>query len=253
MKFILGKKLGMSQRWRPDGRKVAVTHVQAKPVVVTQVKNQAKDGYAAVQVGSIGSKKIAKAQVGHTKDLGKLNRFKEFIVEDTSKFERGQKFTVTAFEPGDKVKVIGWSKGRGFTGVVKRHHFKGSPKTHGHKDQLRMPGSIGATDAARVFKGTRMAGRHGNRKDTTDNLEIVGVDEATNELLVAGAVPGARNGLVIITGAGDMPEPVKVAATPEAKTEDKKEPEDETKERSADKPREELKPETENKPEADNG
>lgn len=250
MKFILGKKLGMSQRWRPDGRKVAVTHVQAEPLIVTQVKNQTKDGYAAVQVGTVGSKKIAKAQVGHTKDLGKLNRFKEFIVEDASKFERGQKFTVNAFQPGDKVKVSGWSKGRGFTGVVKRHHFKGSPKTHGHKDQLRMPGSIGATDAARVFKGRRMAGRHGNIKDTTDNLEIVGVNEADNELLVAGAVPGARNGLVIITGAGDMPEPVKEEVVAEEKTKAKKKPE---KEQYVDQLKKESAPKADSKPEVGNG
>lgn len=208
MKFILGKKLGMSQRFRPDGTRVSVTHVQATPMVVTQVKTAEKDGYTAVQLGMTGKRNQSKPVQQHLKDLPQVTELHEFRVDDTAKFERGQSYTVQTFAPGDVVKITGVSKGKGFAGVVKRHGFGGSPKTHGHKDQLRMPGSIGATDAQRVFKGKRMAGRMGAEQVTIRNLEIVDVDAEHNELLISGAVPGARHGLLIITAEGDMPEPV---------------------------------------------
>lgn len=207
MKFILGTKKGMTQVFREDGIVVPVTRVKAGPCVVTQIKKQTKDGVDSVQVGFLEQKRfrINKAQQGHLKDLSMVKVMKEFKNGTDHNLMRGDKFTVKIFEPGDRVEVIGWSKGKGFQGVVKRHGFHGSPASHGHKDQLRMPGSIGATDAARVFKGTRMAGHMGDNQVTVKNLEIIEVHEEENELLIKGAVPGARSGLLIISSkAGEI-------------------------------------------------
>ena len=208
MKFIIGTKQGMTQVFREDGLVVPVTSVKTGPCVVTQIK---KD---AVQIGFGVQKKfrLNKAKTGHLKDikLGDDNnltvRFlRDFRTSDSDKLNRGDVFTVKTFATGEKVQVVGKSKGRGFQGVVKRHGFHGSPASHGHKDQLRMPGSIGATDAARVFKGTRMGGHMGDAQITVKNLEIVQIDEENNELLIKGAVPGARGGLLLIsTNEGDI-------------------------------------------------
>ena len=214
----------MTQVWQ-DEKVVAVTRIQAGPCPVVQVKNEDKDGYSAVQLG-FGEKKeknIRKPQKGH---LGKLKinlrYLREFKTGDKD-LKIGDVIDVDTFTAGDIIDVIGVSKGRGFQGVVKRHHFKGHSKTHGTKDQVRMPGSIGATGPAHVFKGTRMPGRMGGDRTTVKNLEIVEVDKDNNILLVKGAVPGARNGLLLIQGEGEM----KVASqqmpdTSEQKTETSK-------------------------------
>ena len=203
----------MTQVWKGD-EVVAVTRVQVGPCVVTQVKDKKKDGYVAVQVG-YGEKKeknIKKPQKGHLKKLRikneecgiNLRYLRDFRIEDGVNLNIGDMIDVSTFEPGDIVKVTASSKGRGFQGVVKRHGFHGQDKTHGTKDQLRMPGSIGATGPARVFKGVRMPGRMGGDRVTVKNLEIVEVDKENNILLVKGAIPGARNGLVLISGDGEL-------------------------------------------------
>ncbi|TSC95664.1 MAG: large subunit ribosomal protein L3 [Parcubacteria group bacterium Athens1014_10] len=197
MKFILGKKIEMTQRFRENGEVVPLTLVKAGPCVIVQVKTKDKDGYQSVQIGFGEKKKINKALKGHLSDLGNFQYLKEFEV-DNSEFKKGDKIDVSTFQPGDKVIVSGTSKGKGFQGVVKRHGFHGSPKTHGHKDQLRMPGSIGSTGPQRVFKGVRMGGRMGGDRVTIKNLEIIEVLPEENIILLKGAVPGARNSLLEI-------------------------------------------------------
>jgi len=206
MKFILGKKLGMTQVFREDGSVVPVTRVQAGPCVVTQIKTKEKDGVNSIQFGYGVQKtfRLNRPEQGHLKGIDhgekgtSLRHLKEVPVENDMGLNRGDVFTVSTFEAGDRVKVTGTSKGRGFQGVVKRHGFHGSPASHGHKDQLRMPGSIGATGPARVFKGTRMAGHMGDDTVSVLNLEIIEVHPEENELLIKGAIPGARNGLILV-------------------------------------------------------
>jgi len=204
MKAILGKKLNMTQIWNAEGKVVPVTVIEAGPCTVTQVKSAEKDGYAAVQLGFGNKKKITKPLQGHLKNLPRLRWFREVRCQVSgvsgSEVKRGDAVDVSIFAPGDIVKVSGTSKGKGFQGVVKRHGFHGSPATHGHKDQLRMPGSIGSGGVQKVFKGTRMAGRMGGERATVSNLEVVAVDKEKNQLMIKGAVPGARGGLVVITG-----------------------------------------------------
>lgn len=197
MKFILAKKLEMSQVFRPDGTVIPVTLLQAGPCVVTQVKNAATDGYKAVQVGFMSVKKVSKPQEGHLKDLPKLRELREFRVDEKEEFslKRGDTIEASVFAQGDKVDVTGTSKGKGFQGVVKRHGFHGSPATHGHKDQLRMPGSSGAGGVQHVFKGTRKPGRMGGDTVTVKNLEVVEVRDG-GILVVRGAVPGPRNAVI---------------------------------------------------------
>ena len=221
MKFILGKKSSMTQVWSGD-KVVAVTPVLAGPCVVAQVKNKSKDGYEAVQIayGTRKEKNINKPQLGHVKDLGiKPAHMKEFRVDNVAAFKKGDVISAETFAAGDIVNVTGISKGKGFAGVVKRHGFHGFRKTHGNKDQERMPGSIGPKGPAHVFKGTRMGGRMGGDRVTTINLEIVSVDGEKNIIYVKGAVPGAINGLIMITGKGDIKLNIKkeaaVEATPE--------------------------------------
>lgn len=206
MKFILGKKLNMTQVFKEDGTVVPVTAVFVEPNYITQIKSKEKDGYNAVQVGAKKLKKTGKSRMGQFKNMPPLRYVKEFRTEDSQSetLKKGDILTVEVFSAGDKVKVQGVSKGKGFQGVVKRHGFHGSPASHGHKDQLRMPGSIGATDAARVIKNQRMPGQMGNVTVTVTGLEIVSVDKLNNILYVKGAVPGARNGLLAISGEGEM-------------------------------------------------
>lgn len=198
MKFILGKKIEMSQRFKEDGTVIPVTLIAAGPCKITQVKTKEKNNHAAVQIGFDLKNKVNKPLAGHLKDLENFRYLREIEVENPEEYKRGQEITVSVFSPGDKVKVIGTSKGKGFAGVVKRHHFRGHPPTHGHKDAERMPGSIGAGGVQRVFKGLRMAGRMGGEQITIKNLEVVEVDEKNNLLALKGAVPGARGALVII-------------------------------------------------------
>jgi large subunit ribosomal protein L3 len=193
MKFILAKKLEMSQIFRPDGTVVPVTLVQAGPCVVTQVKTSETDGYTAVQLGFLPTEKgLSKPEAGHLKDLPQATVLREFRLESAPELKRGDAVEASVFAAGDTVQVTGISKGKGFEGVVKRHGFHGHPSTHGHKDQLRMPGSIGAGGVQHVLKGRRMAGRMGNEQVTVKNLEIVEVRDG-GILAVKGAVPGARN------------------------------------------------------------
>jgi len=206
MKFILAEKKEMTQHFAEDGTVIPVTRVVAGPCIITQSKKTNKDGYSAVQVGFGKRNKISKPLKGHLKDLGKFQYLKEFrLNEDESKdLVVGNKITVKSFKEGDIIKVTGNSKGKGFQGVVKRHGFHGSPASHGHKDQLRMPGSIGATGPAHVFKGTKMGGRMGGKQVTVSNLEIVKVNPETNELFIKGAVPGPRNNLLLLFGEGGL-------------------------------------------------
>lgn len=216
MKCILGKKIGMTQVFRPDGTVTPVTRVHAGPCVVTQVKTKEKDGVAAIEIG-FGEKKafrLNRAEQGHLKGLPMMSVLKSFRLEEEGTLKRGDTFTVSTFSPGDTIDVTGWAKGRGFQGVVKRHGFHGQPRTHGHKDQERMPGSLGAGGVQRVFKDMRMGGRMGNNRVTVSNLEVVEVHRETNELFIKGAVPGARGGLLLIVAdAGDIQIEVKPTAT----------------------------------------
>jgi len=199
---IVGRKIGMTQLFQ-DGGEVVVTAVEAGPCFVTQIKTEAKDGYDAVQVGFGEAKRLNSAQKGHLKDVGRLKYLREFDMEDVESAQVGQKLDVDMFKSGDLVDVTGTSKGKGFAGVVKRHHFAGGPKTHGQSDRHRAPGSIGAgTSPGRVFKGTRMAGHMGNRRVTVRNLKVIDVDLARHLILVEGAVPGSNKGLLLIKKAG---------------------------------------------------
>ncbi len=210
MKFILGRKLNMTQIFKDNGDVVPVTVVEAGPCQITQVKNLTSDGYLAVQVGFGRKNRLFKSLLGHLKSLPKFRYLREFRLKQEQPLTVGQTITVAAFNEGEIIRLTGVSKGKGFQGVVKRHHFSGSLASHGHKDQLRMPGSIGSTGPQRVFKGVRMAGRMGN--DTmTYNLEIIKIDSEKNLLYVKGAVPGARNGLVLIQNQGELKEVMPVA------------------------------------------
>ncbi len=197
---ILGKKVGTTQVFRDDGVVDCVTAVQAGPCTITQVKTSDKDGYESIQLGFEEAKRLTKPQSGHLKKVGKLFRYlREFRTDDASEFSEGQELDVSQFEPGDRVEATGWSKGRGFAGGVRRHNFRGGPKTHGQSDRHRAPGSIGAgATPGRVIKGLKMAGHMGDDRVTVRNLEVISADVERNLLLIKGAVPGARNGLLLI-------------------------------------------------------
>lgn len=198
-KFLLANKIGMSRIFREDGVVVPVTKLKAGPSVIVQVKTKDKDGYEAIQLSSGKKRKPKKPLQGHLKISGGEGRWlKEFRVNG-GEYKVGQTIDLSQFTPGDLVKVIGISKGKGFQGVVRRHGFHGHPSTHGHKDQERMPGSIGAGGVQHVRKGMRMAGRMGGDRITVPNLKVVAVDVERNELLVKGAVPGGRNSLLLIS------------------------------------------------------
>ena len=196
---FLGKKIGMTQIFREDGRVVPVTVIEAGPCVVTQGKTLETDGYEAGQLGFGDVKRRNKPQAGHLKN-SKLSRYlREVSTDDTSEYEVGQTIGVDIFEAGEKIDVIGKSKGRGFAGVMKRWNFGGGPRTHGQSDRARAPGSIGGgTTPGKVYKGLKMAGHMGNRRITVKGLEIVEIDFERNLLLVKGGIPGATNSLVQI-------------------------------------------------------
>ena len=196
---MLGKKVGMTQVFLENGRVVPVTVVQAGPCTVTQIKTMGKDGYQAGQVGFRQAKRLNKPMRGHLARTGLFRFLREMPVDSLEGLEAGQEVRVEAFQPGEKVDVIGTSKGKGFQGGVKRHGFHGGPRTHGQSDRARAPGSIGAgTDPARVLKGKKMAGHMGNVRVTVKDLEVVEVVPGRNLLLLKGGVPGAPNGLLII-------------------------------------------------------
>jgi len=200
---IIGRKIGVTQLFQESGETVAVTAIQAGPSVVTQIKSRDKDGYDAIQVGFIENKvkqsQLSSPEMGHLRGLENVRYLREFRTDDISSVKRGDKVDVGFLKHGDLVNVIGLSKGRGFAGVVKRHHFAGGPKTHGQTDRHRAPGSIGATTfPGRVLKGKRMAGHMGSRRVTARNLEVIQADPELNLLLVKGAVPGANGGMLVI-------------------------------------------------------
>ncbi|MCI0404858.1 MAG: 50S ribosomal protein L3 [candidate division Zixibacteria bacterium] len=203
MKQFLGKKIGMTRIFTEGGASVPVTVIEAGPCRVTQVKTTEKDGYRAVQV-AFGEKRknlINKPLSGHLKKSGleTARWLGELKLEDADNFEVGQRLDVSVLHPGDVIKVSGISKGLGFQGAVRRHHFAGGPKTHGQSDRHRAPGSVGASSfPSRTFRGQRMAGRMGGETVTVKNLKVVDVDKEHNALLVKGAVPGKPNGLVKI-------------------------------------------------------
>ncbi len=205
--------MSMTQMWVGD-KVLAVTPVQAGPCQVTHVKTKATDGYEALQLafGERKKKNVNKPQVGHYKGMEAMPKHvREFRTTEAANFKVGDIVNVETFEVGDKINVTGTSKGKGFQGVVKRHHFAGFRKTHGNKDQERMPGSIGPKGPAHVFKGTRMGGRMGGERVTTANLEIVKIDVENNIIIIKGAIPGAINGLVLLNAAGELKVNVKPA------------------------------------------
>lgn len=205
MASLIGKKLGMTRIFDEAGRDIPVTVVQAGPCTVCQVKTKEQDGYQAIQV-AFGVRKELKTNrplQGHFQKAGidPARLLREFRTEED--YKPGDQITVDIFSPGDRVKVSGTTKGKGFTGPMKRHGFHGGRASHGKKDQMRASGSIGASsDPSRVFPGIRMAGRSGNSRQTVSNLEIVRVVPEEHQLFIKGAVPGPRNGTLMITKLG---------------------------------------------------
>jgi large subunit ribosomal protein L3 len=196
---IIGKKLGMTQVFNSAGKCRPVTAIEAGPCKIVQVKDAAKDGYNAAQLGFGTARKLNDPEKGHLKDQGQYRHLREIRVDSVEGLKAGDTLDVSLFKPGDKVDVIGISKGKGFAGVVKRHHFKGGPKTHGQSDRQRAPGAIGSTTTpGHVWKGMKMAGHLGHEQVTALNLPVYSADSARNILLVEGAIPGAKNSLVII-------------------------------------------------------
>jgi large subunit ribosomal protein L3 len=218
MRGILGKKVGMTQIFDAKGDAIPVTVIEAGPCFVTQIKTKKRDGYDAIQLGfeEVQPRKLTQGQRGHlgllkTSDkhpqrkvvaeaVPPVRHLREFPLEDgDAQYQEGQRITCDLFIEGERVDVIGTSKGRGFAGAVKRYHFKGGKKTHGQSDRLRAPGSSGATTTpGRVFKGTRRPGHMGNERVTSQNIKVIRVDPERNLLALAGAVPGAKDGLVMI-------------------------------------------------------
>jgi large subunit ribosomal protein L3 len=230
IKGIIGKKIGMTQLFNEDGVVTPVTVIQAGPCWITQIKSEEKDGYNAIQLGfeelaaneeDEGKRKrkierrMNKAERGHLgllesdaehqrKTLANavpaLRHLREFEIDDVTDLEEGQRITADVFNRGEKVDIVGISKGKGFAGTIKRHHFRRQPTTHGASDRTRAPGSIGSTSTpGRVLKGLRMAGRMGGDRVTVQNLEVVIVDAERNLLAIKGSVPGAKGGLVLIS------------------------------------------------------
>ncbi len=205
-KAIVGAKVGMTQVWDDENKIVPVTVVKVDPVRIVQIKTVERDGYAALQVttGSREERKLNQPEVGHFAKAGVQpgEQLVELRLDDVSPYSVGQELTVDMFEAGEVVDAVGTSKGKGFTGVMKRHNFAGQRATHGAHLVHRMPGSVGmCATPSRVFKGMRMAGHSGNQRTTTQNLRVVSTDTDNGLLLVRGSVPGAKGGTVIIRNA----------------------------------------------------
>lgn len=199
MKFVLGKKVGMSQVW-DDGKVTPVTVVEVEPNKVIQVKTKETDGYEAVQVGTGARRHVAKPQKGHFKDLGNFRDVVEFrtLKQNDQDVKVGDAFDVSVFAPGDMVKVSALSRGKGFAGAMKRHGFSGMPMGHGHKHVARHIGSIGQRFPQHTLKGKKMAGRMGHVRKTVRGLKVIQVDPETNMLAVKGSVPGIKGALLEI-------------------------------------------------------
>jgi len=197
---LIGRKVGMTQIFQADGTMIPVSVVLVEPNTVTRLRTPERDGYTAVALGIEESGKLTKPELGQLKDLPKVGVIREFRLDgkDEVAYTVGQKLDVTLFAVGDEVDVIGVSKGKGFSGHIKRHHFKRGPKTHG-SDHHRAPGSIGpGTTPGRVYKGMRMAGHMGDARATVKQLRVVRADAERNLLLVKGSVPGAPNALILV-------------------------------------------------------
>jgi large subunit ribosomal protein L3 len=199
---ILGRKLGMTRLFDATGAATATTIVEAGPCFVTQIRTLAADGYEAVQLGfeQVRANKLTKPERGHLKDgVPTVKTLREVPVTDADGLSVGERIDVGMLAAGERVDVVGQSKGKGFAGVVKRHGFRGGPKTHGQSDRWRAPGSIGSgTTPGRVMKGMRMAGHLGDDRVTVQNLEVIRVDPERNLIALRGAVPGPRGGLIVI-------------------------------------------------------
>jgi large subunit ribosomal protein L3 len=203
IKGVLGEKLGMTQVWDADNRIVPVTVVKAGPCVVTQVRSTETDGYAAVQIafGEIDPRKVNKPRTGHFEKAGVTPRrhLVELRTDDAAEYSLGQELSTEVFEVGQRIDVVGTSKGKGTAGVMKRHNFKGLGAGHGTQRKHRSPGSIGAcATPGRVFKGVRMAGRMGNARVTVQNLTVAAIDAEKGLLLIKGAIPGPNGGVVLV-------------------------------------------------------
>jgi len=204
MKGIIGRKVGMTQIFDEKGNVIPVTVIEAGPCWVTQVRTAERDGYVAIQLGfgETKPKRLTQGQIGHLKrnNLAPLRYLREFRIKNGDvDVQEGQQIKADVFTPGERVDVIGTSKGRGFAGTIKRHGFHRQPKTHGQSDRERAPGSIGAgTNPGRVIKGLKMSGRMGNERVTTENLEVVRVDPEQNLIAVRGSIPGVKGGIVLI-------------------------------------------------------
>jgi large subunit ribosomal protein L3 len=219
-KGILGRKLGMTQVWDDQNRVVPVTVIEAGPCRVVQVKTPERDGYSAVQLafGATKASRLTKPELGHLEaaHAEPARHLAELRVDDLAGFEVGLVISADMFGAGERVDVTGISKGKGFTGVMQRHNFKGQGAAHGNHKKHRAPGSVGAcATPARVFKGMRMAGQHGDRRVTTLNLEVIEGDAERGLILVKGAVPGANGSLVLVRGAvkGGRPATHRLRAT----------------------------------------
>jgi large subunit ribosomal protein L3 len=207
MAGLIGRKLGMTQIFGAAGAAVPVTVIEAGPCPVTQIKTRERDGYDAVQL-AYGAKKASRSprpELGHARKAGldlAPHALREFPVDAATSFELGQRLTVEQFAEGDRVKVVGTSKGRGFQGVVKRHGFRGRPGSHGHPKK-RNPGTLGpGTNPSRVIKGRKMPGHMGDKQHTIRNARVERIDAERNLIFIRGAVPGARNSLVVLRKMG---------------------------------------------------
>lgn len=203
MSGLIGKKLGMTRIFDEKGNDVQVSVIQTGPCYVTEIRTKDKHGYDSLQLGfdEKRDKSVRKPERGHFAKSGvkPMRVLREFRTFDVSQFKLGDAIKADVFQVGDKVRVIGVSKGKGFQGVMKRHHFGGGSVTHGQSDRMRAPGSVGGSSyPSRVFKGTRMAGRMGGDRVTVRNIKIVRVDAENNIVMVRGAIPGAKNGMVVL-------------------------------------------------------
>ncbi|MFH1085175.1 MAG: 50S ribosomal protein L3 [Chloroflexota bacterium] len=201
-KGLLGRKVGMTRLFTPNGEIVPVTVLQVGPCPVTQVKSVEQDGYSAIQIGFGHAKRLVKPEQGHLKDLPPVRNLREIRTDDASDYLRGQVLDVSLFAVGERVDVCGISQGKGFAGAMKRYGFRGGPMSHGQSDRQRSPGASGSgTTPGRVYKGLRRPGHMGNERVTVLNLVVVQVDPEKNLIAVRGAVPGPRNGLVLVRNA----------------------------------------------------
>ena len=195
---LIGRKVGMTQIFQSDGTMIPVSVVAVEPNVVTRLRTADRDGYTAVQLGTGRTRTVTKPVAGQLRDLPTVSTLREFRVDDVDEYTVGQEIGVDVFAPGDLVDVTGVSKGKGFAGHIKRHHFRRGPKSHG-SDHHREPGSIGpGTTPGRVYKGSRMAGHLGHERSTIKKLQVVQADADRNLLVIKGSLPGARGSLVLV-------------------------------------------------------